>query len=61
MDLMDLFRPSRKGEVYDGEVRRCTDPLLVRWPGHYGLKADGSIDKKLRVEYDATLDAWRRV
>ena len=58
---MGLFSKSRAGEVYDGEVRRCTDPLIVRWPGCYGLKADGSIDRKLRVEFDVETDKWRRV
>lgn len=49
---MGLFRRSKKGQPYTGTVIRVGEAgrELVKWPGVYGVKKDGSVDPKCRLE-----------
>jgi hypothetical protein len=53
---------SKSGQPYEGVVLRCVEaPQVVPMPGWYGVKADGYIDPKCRVERNRNLQIWVRV
>ena len=49
--LRKLLNRSRRGKPYTGVVVYSSDPLLVPWPGHYGVKDNGEIDKHCLLEF----------
>lgn len=61
MRLLNALRRSRAGEVYEGIVVRSSDPLLVPWPGAYGVNAAGELDPTCPVMHDRDLCKWVRV
>lgn len=61
LDAISAVRRSRAGEVYEGVVLRSSDPLLVPWPGTYGVNELGDLARDIPVTWDTDLEAWVRL